>query len=333
MPKVPQKYKSHLAALKSVLKNPKNKLFFVAGHQKPDGDTIGGMLALYSLLTRLKKNIKLFSCDSVPSFLEFLPDSEKIKKLKKTDGQFDVAVILECSELYRLGNIINPKKQSKITVSIDHHASEKNWADINWTDSRSSSVSEMIFYLFRSLDLPLTKEEAISLYVGIVTDTHNFTQTNTNAQSHIVACELLRSGVEPPEISKNIYGTKSLNTLRLLSEALRNIKIDSAGKIAYIQITNKDYRQTKTIAEDTEEIINYAGMVPGVVVWMLFRETQKKNFIKVSFRSVRDIDVNKIAGTFDGGGHRNAAGCTVKGKMGKVIKTVISVVRKELKKC
>lgn len=330
MLKVPQKYKSPLAALKSVLKNPKNKSFFVAGHQRPDGDTIGGMLALYSLLIRLKKNVELFSYDSIPSFLKFLPDSEKIKKVNKTDGQFDVAIILECSELSRLGDIIYPKKQSKITVNIDHHAYERKWADINWTDSCSSSVSEMIFYLFMFLELPLTKEEATSLYVGIVTDTHNFTQTNTNAQSHIIASELLRNGIEPPVIEKNIYGTKSLNTLHLIGASLRNIKIDNKGKIAYIQITNKDFRQTKTTPEDTENIINYAGMIPNVLVWLLFRETQKKNRIKVSFRSVKNINVNKIAGTYGGGGHKNAAGCTVKGTMQKVIDTVLSVVKKHL---
>ncbi|MDO8734624.1 MAG: bifunctional oligoribonuclease/PAP phosphatase NrnA [Elusimicrobiota bacterium] len=332
MLKVPQKYKSQLAALKSVLKNPKNKFFFVAGHQRPDGDTIGGCLAVYSLLRRLKKDVFLCNFDTVPSFLKFLPISSKLKNIKKTGRKFDVAIILECSELTRFGNIINPKEQSKITVNIDHHAYERKWADINWTDSCSSSVSEMIFYLFKFLELPLTKEEATSLYVGIVTDTHNFTQTNTNAQSHIIASELLRSGVEPSVIEKNIYGTKSLNNLCLLSEALRNIKIDSSGKIAYIQITNEDFYKTKTTPEDTEEIINYAGMIPNVLVWLLFREIQKKNLIKVSFRSVKDIDVNKIAGTFGGGGHRNAAGCTVKGKMEKVINTVISVVRKELKK-
>ncbi|MBI5574636.1 MAG: bifunctional oligoribonuclease/PAP phosphatase NrnA [Elusimicrobia bacterium] len=330
MLKVPRKYISQLAALKSVLKNPKNKFFFVAGHQRPDGDTIGGILALYSLLIRLKKNVELFSYDSVPSFLKFLSDSEKIKKVKKTDRQFDVAIILECSELYRLGNIINPEKQSKITINIDHHAYERKWADINWTDSHSSSVSEMIFYLFMSLELPLTKEEAISLYVGIVTDTHNFTQTNTNAQSHIIASELLRSGVEPPVIEKNVYGTKSLNTLRLLGASLRNIKIDKTDKIAYIQIMNKDFYETKTAPEDTEEIINYAGMIPNVLVWLLFRETQKKNFVKVSFRSVKDIDVNKIAQKFGGGGHKNAAGCTIKGKMERVVKIVIPVVEKYL---
>ena len=332
MLKVPRKYKSRLAALKSVLKNPKNKFFFVAGHQRPDGDAIGGCLAVYSILRRLKKDVFLCNFDTVPSFLKFLPNSSKLKNIKKTDRKFDVAIILECSELSRLGNIINPKKQSKITVNIDHHANVRKWADINWTDSSSSSVSEMIFYLFRFLELPLTKEEATSLYVGIVTDTHNFTQTNTNSQSHIIASELLRNGVEPPVIEKNVYGTKSLNALRLLGVSLANIKIDSTGKIAYIQITNKNFCKTKTTPEDTEDIINYAGMVPGVLVWLLFRETEKKNLIKVSFRSVKSIDVHKIAGTFGGGGHRNAAGCTVKGTMPEVIDIVLSVVEKELKK-
>ncbi|MFA5779170.1 MAG: bifunctional oligoribonuclease/PAP phosphatase NrnA [Elusimicrobiota bacterium] len=332
MLKVPRKYRSRLAALKSVLKNPKNKFFFVAGHQRPDGDTIGGCLAVYSLLRRLKKDVFLCNFDAVPSFLKFLPNSFKFKNIKKTDRKFDVAIILECSEQTRFGNIINPKKQSKVTINIDHHAYDRKWADINWIDSESSSVSEMIFYLFKFLELPLTKEEATSLYVGIVTDTHNFTQTNTNSQSHIIAAELLCCGLEPSVIEKNIYGTKSLNALRLLGASLRNIKIDSTGKIAYIQITNKDFRRTKTTPEDTEEIINYAGMIPNAIVWLLFRETQKKNLIKVSFRSVRDIDVNKIAGTYGGGGHRNAAGCTVKGKIQEVIDTVITVVKNELKK-
>jgi len=330
--KVPRKYESPLAALKSVLKNPKNKSFFVSGHQRPDGDTIGGCLAVYSLLRRLKKDVFLCNFDAVPSFLEFLPNSSKLKNIKTTDKKFDVAIILECSELSRFGNIIDPKKQSKVTINIDHHAYDRKWADINWIDSGSSSVSEMIFYLFKFLELPLTNAEATSLYIGIVTDTHNFTQTNTNAQSHVIASELLKNGVEPAVIEKNVYGTKSLKTLRLLSEALKNIKIDSAGKIAYIQITNRDFLKTKTAPEDTEEIINYAGMIPNVLVWLFFRETKKKNFIKVSFRSVRDIDVNKIAGTFGGGGHRNAAGCTVKGTMQEVVNTVVTCIQKELKK-
>ncbi|MFH0947936.1 MAG: bifunctional oligoribonuclease/PAP phosphatase NrnA [Elusimicrobiota bacterium] len=336
MLKIPKKYKSQLAEIKSVIKNPKNKNFFVAGHQRPDGDSVGGCLAVHSLLHRLKKNVFLCSSDSVPSFLKFLPNSEKIKKIKKSDEKFDVTIILECSELSRLGDIIYPKKQSKITINIDHHGYKKNWADVNWTDSSSSSVSEMIFYIFKFLNLPITKEEAISLYTGIVTDTHNFTQTNTNAQSHIIAAELLSCGIEPPIIEKNIYGTKSLNTLRLTGALLRNIKVDSVkcgtGKIAYIQVANKDFRRTKTIREDTDGIINYAGMVPGVFVWLLFSETQKKNSIKVSFRSVKDVDVHKIAGIFGGGGHKNAAGCTIKGKMQEVIDTVLAVVKSELKK-
>ncbi|MFH1540962.1 MAG: bifunctional oligoribonuclease/PAP phosphatase NrnA [Elusimicrobiota bacterium] len=338
---IPKKYKSYLADLKNIIENPKNKRFFIAGHQRPDGDSIGGCLAVYSLLHRLKKSVFLYSFDPVLSYLSFLPNSEKIKKIKKTDDKFDVAIILECSESSRLGNIINLKKQSKITVSIDHHASKKNWADINWADQNSSSVSEMIFYIFKFLNMSITKEEAVSLYTGIITDTHKFTQTNTNSQSHIVTAELLKHGIKPQVIEKNIYGTKSLNTLHLIGALLKNIRTDDTGKIAYIQIANDDFCQTKTTYEDTDGIINYAGMIPGVLVWLLFREMHStncqtgvraiENLVNVSFRSVKNIDVNKIAGIFDGGGHKNAAGCTIKGTMSKAINVVLAIIQKELK--
>lgn len=289
------------------------------------------MLALRSLLIRLKKNVGVFSCDPIPLFLKFLPDSEKINISKKVKQKFDVAVILECSELTRLGNIIIPRKQSKITINIDHHAYQQNWADINWIDSESASISEMLFYIFKFMNILIKKEEAVALYTGIVTDTHNFIQVNTTPQSHLVAAELLELGVEPQEIEKYIYKTKSLNILHLLGIALSRIKVVPSGKIAYTTITNKDFGITKTTAEDTEEIINYAGMIPNVLVWMVFRETDRKNFVKVSFRSVKEIDMNKIAQQFGGGGHKNAAGCTIKGKMEKVINTILPVIEKYLR--
>jgi len=329
---IPKKYKNQLAVLKNVLRNPKNKSFFVAGHHKPDGDTVGGSLAVYSLLRRLKKDVFLCNYDSIPEFLKFLPFSEKIKSVRKTDKKFDAAIILECSELSRFGNIINPQTQSKITINIDHHVFQRDWADINWADPSSSSVSEMIYYLFKFLKLPLTKREAISLYTGIVTDTHNFTNANTNFQSHAIAAELIDMGVEPSFVEKEVYKTKSLNALRLLSLALKNIKPDRTGKIAYTNITNSVLRETKATPEDTEEIVNYPGMLPGVLVWMLFKETNLRNSVKVSFRSVKNVDVNKVARIFSGGGHKNASGCTVEGTMKNVIAKVVKTVQKELKK-
>ena len=320
---IPKKYENPLYEIKGVLKNPKNKSFFVAGHQNPDGDAVGGCLALYSLLCRLKKDVFLCSCGAVPPNILFIPNSHKIKNIKKTNKKFDIAIILECSELSRLGDIINLKKQSKIDVNIDHHLCSERWANINWADPESSSVSEMIFYLFKFMDMPLTKEEAVALYTGIVTDTHNFTHTNTTPQSHIIASQLLECGIEPSKIQKYVYGTKAVSALHLFGIALNRIQIDVSGKIAWTTITESDLKSTKASTHDTEDIINYVGMIPNVSVWLLFKPSDKKGFIKVSFRSVKEIDVNKIASEFDGGGHRNAAGCTVKGTMEKVIGDVM----------
>lgn len=293
------------------------------------------MLAMYSLLNRLGKNVFLYSRDPVPSFLKFLPYSEKIKINKKPEKKFDIAVILECPKAAYFDNRIDIKKQAKTSLNIDHHKDKTVWADFNWCDAGSASVAEMVFYLFKFFKMPLTKSEAILIYTGIVTDTHNFKQANTTVQSHIITSELLGCGVEPTEIEKHVYGTRTLNALHLLGTALGRIRTDRTGKIAYTAVTEEDFRKTKTTAEDTEDIVNYSGMIPDVLVWLFFREMRsisgEKNLIKVSFRSAKEIDVNKIAGSFGGGGHKNAAGCVLKGRMNSVIAAVISGIKKELK--
>lgn len=335
MLKVPKKYLKSLADIKSVLKNAKNKSFFIAGHQRPDGDGIGSMLAVYSLLNRLGKNVFLYSRDPVPSFLKFLPYSERIRINKRPEKKFDVAVILECSEADRFDNRIDIKKQAKTSLNIDHHRYKTAWADFNWVDADSASVAEMIFYIFKFLKMSLTKNEAILIYTGIVTDTHNFKQPNTTVQSHIITSKLLDCGVEPAKVEKYVYGTRTLNALHLLGAALSRVRTDKNGKIAYTTVTEEDFRKTRAITEDTEDIVNYAGMVPDVLVWLLFREMHSssggENLIKVSFRSAKEIDINKIAVSLGGGGHKNAAGCILKGTINNVIDTVVSIIKKELK--
>lgn len=285
---------------------------------------------MYSILKRLKKDVFLYNYDPTPSFLKFLPYSEKIVVTQKVDKKFDVGVFLECSEISRFGNMIDVKKNIKTAINIDHHLFQQEWADINWFDSTSSSVSEMIYYVFKYLKMSLTKEEATLLYTGIVTDTYNFRHANTTSQSHIITSELLKYGVETNIINKHIYGTKTLNALHLLGIVLTKIKMSRSNRIAYTTITEDDLNKTKTTIEDTEEIINYAGMIPNVQVWLLFKEMHKQNLVKVSFRSAKEIDVNKISNKFGGGGHKNASGCTINGNLDKVIDIVIGYVESEL---
>jgi len=331
--KIQRKYLNILSRIKSVLKNPENKSFFVAGHLNPDGDTIGGMLALDSFLKRLnKRDVSLYNYHSVPAICKFLKNYQKIKISDKIDGKFDVAIIIDCSDSSRIGGIIDPSKQAKTTIKIDHHADNNKWADINWSASNFSSVAEMIFMLFKFFGFHLTKEEAEYIYTGIVTDTHNFTQVNTNPQSHYIAAELLENGVDPVKIEKNIYGTKTLSALRILGKTLESITIHKSGRVAYAIITNDIFEKTGAKFEDTEGIINYIGMIPGAYVWALFKEMPDEKSIKVGLRSIEKVDINKIAKKFGGGGHKNAAGCTLNMPLDEAIRTVIPRINKYLKK-
>ena len=284
----------------------KSRTFFIAGHIKPDGDTVGSGLALASLLNRLGKKTSIYSLEPVPPYLTFISKAKTIKIMPKVPGEFDCAIILECLDLERMGNLITAE-QAGVLINIDHHSSFSNYGHINYIDSKASSSAELVFNIFKQRGMPILKHEAEALYVALVTDTGKFQQANTTPKAFRMAAELIEAGVVPTEIYGRLYATQSLPSLNLLGESLAGLKISQSGKIAHFSITKKLYKHTRTSAADTEGIINYAMMIPGVVVGVFFRETETPGLIKVSMRSVDHFDVNRIAKHF-GGAHKNASG-------------------------
>lgn len=309
-----------------VVKN--NHYFFITAHLRPDGDTIGSEIALAKWLKKLGKKVTVANVDPVPKIYHFLPGVNLIQKRKKIFNSFEVAFILECSEPERIGGIIDFKKQSGLIINIDHHARSKSYGDINWFDPKASATTEQIYKLIKTSKKNFTRDEAISLYVGLLTDTGKFQQHNTTPKTHQIAAELLKYGIKPEEIHQKIYATKSLSSLRLLGLSLSNLKLTGQGKIAYQEVTRGMHRETHYPEED-EEIINYPLSVPHVEVSILFREmfNKEKNEVKVGFRSRNKIDVHKIAQHFGGGGHFSASGCTLEGNLNKIKKLVINYVK------
>ncbi|OQA91638.1 MAG: putative bifunctional oligoribonuclease and PAP phosphatase NrnA [Elusimicrobia bacterium ADurb.Bin231] len=290
------------------------------------------MTALLSLLERLKKDVTAVSTGGVPKYLQFLPFSKRISIRLLPASVFDAVFILDCPNWGRTGISKNLQALSKSVIKIDHHKDNAFSADVNLTDASASSAAELIYMIFLRLKMKPTREEASSLYTGIVTDTYNFTQLNTTSQSHIVASDLLAFGVNQYEINKNVYGSYPVSVLKLRGAALSSIKTTANGKVSYISLSLKDFDKTKTTAEDTEGIINFAGMIPGVEVWILFKEMPSGKNVKVGLRSVSYVDVNKIAAFFGGGGHKNAAGCVVPGDIASVTRRVVSYIERCLKK-
>lgn len=318
--------KQILKAIVEVIK--KSKIFFIAGHMKPDGDTIGSGLALASMLKRLGKKTVHCSADEIPYDLMFMKGVSKIKITDKITGKYDCALVLESINLSRIGNIIEPSQVKKI-INIDHHLAHTNFGYINYVVPSSSSVAELVYEVFKAAKIIPTKEEAENLYIGIVTDTGRFQQLNTNANSHLTAAELLKCGVNASEISKKLFLKKPLSKLKLYGLALSDLKTDINGKFIYVKLTKNMFQKAKASDYDADGIINYCISVPTAAVGCVMKEVDEKT-TKISLRSIEKFNLLNVVKQFGGGGHKNAAGCTINENINEAEKIIIKAFKDKL---
>lgn len=282
--------------------------FFLAGHLNPDGDTIGSMLAIWSVLKRLGKKVTIFSQDPVPQNLNFLPNTCHItSRLPKR--KFDTAILLECSTPSRGGNLEPVLKNCRAVVNIDHHKTSEFYGDINIVESTVSSTAEIVYRLFYNMKVQVQRQEATYLYVGMVTDTGRFMYAATSARTMEVAARLLETGFKFNRVNEFIFSTKPKEHLKILGRALESLEFKAGGKLAIITVTKKDFKDFSANSENTEGIINYGLMPHGVQAVVMFREEDGR--INTTFRSRGSLDVALVAKNFGGGGHKNASGCKI----------------------
>ncbi|MDR2425966.1 MAG: bifunctional oligoribonuclease/PAP phosphatase NrnA [Endomicrobium sp.] len=314
-----------LSAISKIIKQ--SRTFFIAGHVKPDGDSLGSALALRSALRRLGKKSDVYCADDVPDVLKFLNGAEFIKKTAPKNAVFDCAIILESVNFSRMGDIISQQQAKKI-INIDHHSVFTDFGDINYIVPDSSSTSELVLKIFEYMKIKPTKNEAESLYTGLVTDTGRFQQLNTTSQSHLSAAKLIDLGVSPNDIFNKVYASSSPEGLKLLGLALSGIKTVFSGQMAYMNLTKDIYIKSGAKEDETEGIVNFGMMIKGVKVSCIFKQ-EDKNRTKISFRSVKDFDVLKVVKKFDGGGHKNAAGCTLRCDIKSSLKIICDVFKEK----
>lgn len=315
-----------ISAIAKIIKQ--SKTFFIAGHVKPDGDCLGSALAIRSVLKRMGKKADVYCSDKVPAALEFMPGAKNIKNKAGKSKVFDCAIILESIDFSRMGDIIAPHQAKKI-INIDHHSMFTNFGDVNYVVPSSSSTAELVLNIFELMKIKLTAEEAENLYIGILTDTGRFQQLNTTANSHIAAAKLMNAGVMPNKIAQKIYESNSLSSVKLLGCALSEIKMLFGGQMAYIFLTREMFKKSGAAEDETEGIINFTIMIKGVKVGCLFKEAGPEE-TKISFRSVRDFDVLEVVRKCGGGGHKNAAGCTMKKDMEASLEIIKEAFKEKL---
>jgi len=310
----------------------KFKSFLITSHVNPEGDALGSQLAMADLLRSLGKDFIIYNSDEIPPHYQFLPQANLIKnKINLRSKKIDAAIVMDCPNLKRVGRVKDAVNKAKYVINIDHHVSNENFGDINWVEKNVSSVGEMIYRLYKRINYKLTKEAALYLYISILTDTGSFNYSNTSSATHEIVSELLGYGLAPYDISKSIYENKTLGDIKLLGKALSNLEITEDGKVAYISVPQRYFKETKTTSFACENFVNYARSIKGVDVAVFFREDMvEKNLFHISFRATKRIDVNKIASHFGGGGHKSASGCTIKGPLKEVKEKVLKRIKDEL---
>jgi phosphoesterase RecJ-like protein len=312
----------------------RNKSFVITTHVNPEGDALGSQIAFYNLLKKLGKQAVMLNADRTPLEYEFIPGQEIIRVLNhkvRMISDFDCLCVLDCSDLERAGKMSHLNYESRTILNIDHHISNIKFGDINWVEPEASCTSEMVYKLYKYLRLPIDRDTAMALYVGIMTDTGSFRYSNTSAFTHRVAAELMRHGIDTVEVYKNIYGSVPYEEARLLVRILPTMKRECGGKLVWFQVPHNLLKGKKIIFDIGEHILSFGRAMKGVEVVALFKENLGvRREIRVNLRSQGKTDVNKIAKCFGGGGHKSAAGITMHGGISSVRKKVLAKIRAAL---
>jgi phosphoesterase RecJ-like protein len=310
----------------------KAKHLLLASHCDPDGDAISSLLAMGLALDKLDKKVTLYNASPIPAVYRFLPAVRRIVRQTKKAAAYDAALILDCGNLSRVGDVCTRVNQIPVIINVDHHVTNTGFGNIQLIDPAACSTAEIVYRLIKALNAPINKAIATSIYTGILTDTGSFRFSNTNQAAFAISQEMVQHGVKPYNVAQHVFGTYSLGRIKLLNLALDSIEISDNGKLSIMTLTNAMFEETGTQAEDVDGIINYARRIEDVKVAALIQEqknggtnSDKLGNFHVSLRSDGSVDVAAIAGTFGGGGHSNAAGFQVKMPMAKLKSKIITL--------
>ncbi|MGB9678624.1 MAG: DHH family phosphoesterase [Thermoanaerobacteraceae bacterium] len=304
----------------------KAKSIILITHISPDGDALGSITGMYNALKSLDKDVTMFVDDNVPDIYNYLPGIDNISR--PYYKEVDLILIMDCADIERMGKAKDLLKSNALSINIDHHISNKLYAKMNYVDTNAAATAEIIYQLIKFLRVRLDEDISTSLYTAIVTDTGGFMYESTTAKTHEIAGDLINNGARFKEVSDTIFHSLKYSKAKLIGKVLDKLTLYNDGKIAYMEVLKKDFYETGTDNSDIENIINFGRDIIGVEVAILLVE--RDNEFKISLRSKDNIDVNKIAGLFGGGGHIRAAGCSLFLTYEQAKQEILNAVIKEL---
>jgi phosphoesterase RecJ-like protein len=295
--------------------------FLVCSHTRPDGDAVGSMLAFGMVLEQMGKQADLVTADQVPVLYRRLPGAEKIRSAERVSGPYDAAILLECDsvERVRLEGLEN-----LFLINIDHHISGRPYAQLNWIDCEASSVGELVHRVAMAAEVTLTPQMAACLYTTVLTDTGSFSYGALSARTFALARELVLAGADPIALAQDVYYSVPASKVVLLGTALNNLRHED--RVAWLWITLEDMARAGALEEDCEGIVNFALSIAGVEAAVFLRELPEGR-VRLSLRSKGHVNVAAIAEKLSGGGHENAAGCTLDGPLDRAREEILAELR------
>ena len=280
--------------------------FVLSSHARPDGDSIGSELALAYALRAVGKEVEVVNRDAVPPSLQSFPGIDDITVTSHVDGSFDAAIILECGSLARTEV---SGLDTYYVINIDHHAGNAMYGDLNWFDPAAAACAEMVYEVIAALNIPLTLPIATHLYVAILTDTGAFHHSSISERTFDICRQALAAGVSAPEIAARVYQQGTVGRLRLTGALLDKMDLVGDGQVAVLDVDRQILEYAGCPPDDLEGLVNLPLTARDIRAVAMFKALD--DHVRVSLRSKDNIDVRSVASAYGGGGHHNAAGCTI----------------------
>ncbi|HEX8059585.1 MAG TPA: bifunctional oligoribonuclease/PAP phosphatase NrnA [Cyclobacteriaceae bacterium] len=327
----------NIPAFKTLIDRPQSVV--IVTHFKPDADALGSSLGLAGFLKKKGHKVQVITPSDYPDFLNWMPGNEEVlaldrrpDTLKKATDLVNTASVIFCldfSSLSRINDLGLMVKNSGATkVLIDHHLEPEQFAQFEQWDTTSASTAGLVFELIEQLGEAhlIDVKIASCLYAGLMTDTGAFRHNNTHHREFLIAARLVGYGADPHQIAKDVYDTNTLERLRLTGYVLsQKLNVLPEYRTAYMTLSQDELKQFGAQTGDTEGLVNYGLSIKGVKLSVLMYD--RKEEIKLSFRSLEDFSVNEMARKhFEGGGHRNASGGTTRLSLEQTLKKFLEIL-------
>jgi len=298
----------------------------ITSHSAPDGDALGSELAFAELAQALGLEAAVVNRDPHPATLHFLPGLETIRVQGELspgfEREFDLGVLLECPGIDRpaLAGL-----ERLPLLNVDHHLENTLYGEVNVVDEDAPAAGEMVLRMAEIAGVAVTPTMATNLYAALVTDTGDFRYSNATPRAFEAAGRLVAAGARPAEIAEALWEQNPARVVRLTAAVLSTLELLAGGRLAVISCDRAMLDAAGAHPEDTENLVNVPRAIQGVRV-AVFLKALREGAVRVSLRSRGDLDVQGVARTFGGGGHRNAAGCTVPGTLADARRAVLEAV-------